>query len=78
MTLDPFRLGEHEGRLQALDDRACRVEHKVDLLGDKLDTVLQSLSERRGERKAAAWIASSLATVISIVIALFARLADHR
>ena len=68
--MSDFKLGEHEAKLSGLDDRVCRVESTVNEVNDKLDKVLDSLAERRGERKAAAYIAGLAATVVSLLLSL--------
>lgn len=74
---DPFKLGEHEGRLGALESGLLRVENTVDEVNSKLDTVLQTLAEQRGEKHATRTIAGAIATAVSIIIAVLAKWADR-
>ncbi len=70
MTIDPVQFGVHEGRLQALDDRMCRVENTVEAINGKLDTIIESLAEKRGEWRATAYIAGLAGTLVSVIVAV--------
>ena len=77
MTDDAFRLGEHNARLDALDGTTTRIERKVDMLTESVEDALLALAEKRGERRAAVYIAGLAATLVSIVIAIVTRVLEH-
>jgi hypothetical protein len=71
-SIDPIRFGLNEGHLKAVDERLVKVENTVNNISEKVDTVLIALAEKRGERRAAAYIAGLTASLVSIVIAVVA------
>lgn len=56
-----FELGRHAAQIQGLEDRTERIEQKM-------DTVLEILAERKGERRTVAYIASAAGALASLLI----------
>lgn len=56
-----WHLGRHEAQLQALDERAERIESVVVQMNEKLDGLLSRESERKGERRVAGWLGGTVA-----------------
>jgi hypothetical protein len=70
-TFDPVEFGEHRARLVGLDNRLVRVEMSLDEANVKLDTVINALAERRGERKAIATMATLAGGLGSLIVTMF-------
>lgn len=68
--MSEFDLGRHEAMLETLDARTSRIE-------GKLDAVLSTHDERRGERKMLVLVASAAATLVSVLIAAGKALLGH-
>ena len=49
--VDPVEFGRHSAQLDALHSRMCHVEEVIESMNTKLDSVLMTLAERRGERR---------------------------
>jgi prefoldin subunit 5 len=62
-----FELGRHEAQIQALTDRTERIE-------TKLDTVILTLSERKGERRTIAYVATAAGGFGSLLVTVLAKL----
>jgi hypothetical protein len=70
---DSFELGRHEAQIAGLDSRMCRVEFTVNDINTKVDGIALSLAEKRGERKALAYIASAAGGLAALIVTLIVR-----
>lgn len=68
--MSEYDLGRHEAMLDGLDGRMSRVEHTVTGFDRKLDTVLEHLAEKRGERKTLVLVASTIGALVSVFLTL--------
>jgi hypothetical protein len=75
--VDPVQFGRQMAQLEAMDSRVQRVESTVQAVDAKLDTVLETLAEKRGERRAALAIAGLAGTLVSIITTVVMKLTGH-
>lgn len=68
-----FMTGRHEAQIAALDDRMCRVETGVESMNEKLDKVIVSLAEKRGERRVVVYLAGVVGAFVSLIVTVIAR-----
>lgn len=67
---DQFNLGRHEALIQQIADTQTTVVLR-------LTNIEHLLAEKRGERRVAIWVASSVGGLIGTAATLLAKLAHH-
>jgi len=72
--MSDFTLGQHDAQLRALEDRSERIEASVSGMHSKIDSVITTLAERRGERKTIAVLATLAGGLGSVVITVLLKI----
>lgn len=69
--MDAFEIGQ---RLGNLDARCARVERVTSSMDEKLDAIVVSLAEKRGERKVFIWLATAAGGLGSIIVTIIVKM----
>ena len=72
--MSDFTLGQHDAQLRALEDRSERIEASVSGMHSKIDSVILTLAERRGERKTIAMLAVPAGAIASIIVTVLLKI----
>lgn len=71
--VDPVEFGRHSAQLDALHTRLAHVEETITSVDAKLDTVLVTLAEKRGERRVAVAVAGFMGSLVGILFGWLSR-----
>lgn len=76
--MNDLMLGRHEEAIRNLAERVGGLEDHADSIEGKLDTILQHLAERRGERRMIALFATAMGGVGSFLMTIALKLWEHQ
>ena len=71
--IDPVQFGRLEARVEAVSTRIDSVDRSVQAIDTKLDTVLNTLAEKRGERRMATAVAGFGGSLLGILFGWLAK-----